>query len=184
MNISKRKFLKTSCLASMCFCGFGRLMGAENIQLNNSDGADTLTSMSKGWIKELLTNLDTNLNEEQLRLLVKSASIAHFNLLEMETKLIPFKGKLNEYIAYIEKEWGWKCHFEDGGKVLIADEAKPYCVCPLIDQESNKHLPALCYCSEGFAERMFSVVCEHPVKARIISAVLRGDDRCMYRIEL
>lgn len=42
----------------------------------------------------------------------------------------------------------------------------------------------MCYCSEGFAERMFSVVCEHQVEAVVISSVQRGDERCIYRIEL
>ena len=75
-------------------------------------------------------------------------------------------------------------HFEENEKVLIADESKPFCVCPLINKDTDKLLPAMCYCSEGFAERMFSVVCEHQVEAVVISSVQRGDERCIYRIEL
>ncbi len=53
-----------------------------------------------------------------------------------------------------------------------------------IKNARDKRLPALCYCSEGFAERMFSIVQGSPVQAIVASSVQRGDPTCVYRIEL
>ena len=66
--------------------------------------------------------------------------------------LTPFKGHLDNFIEFIEEKWGWKVSYEDSNKqVLIVDEDKPFCVCPLLQKEKEKKFPALCYCSEGFA---------------------------------
>lgn len=42
----------------------------------------------------------------------------------------------------------------------------------------------LCYCSEGFAELMFSKVVGHPVKAEVIRSIHRGAASCAYQIDI
>ncbi|HEY4786610.1 MAG TPA: hypothetical protein VIH57_11195, partial [Bacteroidales bacterium] len=67
-------------------------------------------------------------------------------------------------------------------KTLIADENKNYCVCPISQIRKDVSISAMCYCSEGFAEKMFSVVAGVPAKARVVSSIRRGDERCKYKI--
>jgi predicted hydrocarbon binding protein len=64
----------------------------------------------------------------------------------------------------------------------IADENKTKCVCPMVNKEKGVRSSILCYCSEGFAEKMFSTVVGHPVKAKVISSIHRGNNRCKYQI--
>jgi len=66
--------------------------------------------------------------------------------------------------------------------VLIADEDKNYCVCPIAVHNKEKDSSAMCYCSEGFAEKMFSLVSGMNTKAEVISAVRRGDTSCIYKV--
>jgi hypothetical protein len=68
--------------------------------------------------------------------------------------------------------------------VLIAGENKNYCLYPMINQKVGEKVPALCYCSGGFAEMKFSTVIGHKVNATVISSIHRGNDRCKYKIEL
>ena len=35
METSRRRFVKTSCLGALCFCGFGRLLGANTPALED-----------------------------------------------------------------------------------------------------------------------------------------------------
>lgn len=141
--------------------------------------------MPQQWISEILTHINNNLDEEKLRLIIKSTSKVHYQHLKMDELLAPYIGKLDDFITFIEKEWGWKIHFEDGNqKILIANENKSYCVCPLINFQSTKRHPALCFCSEGFAEQMFATVCQCKVQATVISSVQRRDAQCIYKIEL
>lgn len=184
MDTSRRDFVKRACVGAICFCGFGRIADVRIFSSENAQEVVSQDNMSRRWMLEVLNNLDKNLNEEECRRIIKSASVAHYETMKMEEMLTPYKGKPDEFIRFIEKEWGWKCHYENHKKTLLADENKSYCVCPFMEQVTNKHYSALCYCSEGFAERMFSFIFEHPVKATVISSVQRGDDKCVYRIEL
>ena len=39
METSRRRFVKTSCLGALCFCGFGRLLGANTPALEDTEEA-------------------------------------------------------------------------------------------------------------------------------------------------
>jgi hypothetical protein len=67
-------------------------------------------------------------------------------------------------------------------EIILADENKPSCVCPLL-KDAERLFPGLCYCSEGFAELMFSAVFKYPVRASVVSSIQRGDSHCVYKIE-
>ena len=185
---TRRNFLKEACISGICLCGFSSVLRSETLNTLTLPQSETINkneTMFLKWITELLENLDnSHLTESQLRQIVKSASIAHHQNLDMDTMLSPFKGKLDAFIKFIEEKWGWKVSYEDNGQVLIVDEGKPFCVCPLLRNEKDRKFPVLCYCSEGFAERMISIVRGLPVKATVISSIQRGDNKCVYRIEL
>jgi len=184
---TRRNFLKKACMSGICICGFSSIAQSMGIKVLDSipdDSTNKNEMMFLKWITELLNNLDNNLTESQLRQIVKSASIAHHQNLDMDTMLTPFKGKLDDFIKFIEEKWGWKVSYEDNKQVLIVDEDKPYCVCPILHYEKDRKYPVLCYCSEGFAERMFSIVCGFSVNATVISSIQRGFDKCIYKIEL
>ena len=54
------------------------------------------------WITGLLENLDSAyLTETLLRQIVKSASIAHHENLDMDNMLFPVKGKLEDFIKFL-----------------------------------------------------------------------------------
>lgn len=186
---TRRNFLKKACLSGACLCGFSSILRSETFNTLITSQSETTHKNEKmflKWITELLKNLENcHLTETQLRQIVKSSSIAHHQYLDMDTMLTPFKGHLDNFIEFIKEKWGWKVTYEDCEKqVLIVDENKAHCVCPLLQNEQTKKLPALCYCSEGFAERMFTIVCTHPVNATVISSIQRGNNKCIYRIVL
>lgn len=185
---TRRSFLKKACLSGVCLCGFSSILRNETLaafELPQSGISNKNEAMFLKWITGLLKNLDSShLTETQLRQIVKSASIAHHENLDMDNMLSPFKGKLEDFIKFLEEKWDWKVSYEENKQVLIVDENKPFCVCPLLQNEKDKKFPALCYCSEGFAERMFSTVCGFPVNATVISSIQRGNNKCIYRIEL
>lgn len=184
---TRRDFFKSACMSGICLCGFSSL--AQGKVMNALDALEGAPDNEGGkmflrWITEVLGNLDANLPKDEIRKIVKSASIADHISLGMDEVLAPYKGKLDEFVKFLEKEWGWKISFEDNKRVIIADEDKPVCVCPLVRNAEGRKFPALCYCSEGFAERMFSVACAKQVHATVVSSIQWGDERCVYRIEV
>ena len=187
MSISRRKFIKSTCIGATCLCGFSSIVKSETVMdaINaTQDGFNKHEVMLHRWITEVLSSMDTCLDKDALRNIVKSTSVAHHENLNMESFLSPYIGNTDQFISFLEKEWGWKISYENEKQVIIADENKSRCVCPLIKNEKDRAFPALCYCSEGFAERMFSMVYQKPVSVTVISSVQWGDPTCIYKIHI
>lgn len=183
----RRGFLKTcGCIA--CFCGFGsviKLAAKENIQGNNtaSDETDKNERFALHWITQLLKSLErNNLTDSQKRNIIKTTSLAHHDLLKVPEMVNPYIGKPEEFIEFLQNAWGWIITDDKQSRKLIIDENKPFCVCPLLKNTSGELFPVMCYCSEGFAEKMFSLVFQRPVSVSVESSVQRGDPSCIYHI--
>lgn len=187
MSLSRKDFFKTVCISGACLCGFSSLA----LSANSSESQNSTTEepnkkeiLLKAWIARILENINHELNEEETRNVMKSCALAHYDDLKMDEVLKDYVGNLEKFIAWVEESWGWKIDYNKDLKTIIADENKDYCVCPMINHQNDSKLSALCYCSEGFAEKMFSTVVGFPVSASVVSSILRGDKSCKYKIQL
>jgi hypothetical protein len=137
-----------------------------------------------GWLARLLNLIDDNLPPEAKANLLKGCALAHYQHINMEQTVAPYKGNLQEFFRFLTEEWRWKIEYDEDARVITADENKSFCVCPLVQRQIVRDSSMLCSCSEGFAERMFSAVLGQPVKARVIKSILRGDPSCVYAIQI
>jgi hypothetical protein len=135
------------------------------------------------WSKKYISQ-SVNLNcLNDFRHNIKECSCVHYSISNMEQILSAYIGKLNEFIQFIRKEWNWIITYDENEGIIIADENKNYCVCPLAKYgifDSTE----LCNCSEGFAEKMFSEIIGKPVKATVERSFLRNNESCIYRITI
>jgi len=187
MALTRKDFFKNACLAGACFCGFTSLAVQGSNRTETSDTAepdDKNLKFMQDWISTLLLNIDENAGDEECRKIMKPCAMAHYNYLEMDNVLAPYVGDMAKFTQFISNEWSWKIDYNTETGVIVADENKSYCVCPMVNKEKGIRSSILCYCSEGFAEKMFSTVAGHPVTARVISSIHRGNDRCKYEIKL
>lgn len=118
----------------------------------------------------------------QKRSLLKGCAQAHYDHLKLTELLAPYRNNPDAFVQYLESGWGWKVSHDKTTRTILADENKDHCVCPVAARLPQKGPAALCYCSEGFAEAMFSFVLGCPVSATVVSSILRGNERCVYRI--
>lgn len=185
-NNSRRSFIKKSCLAGSCACGFLSLSNVSSAQ----EQTDSNGLLMQQWISTLLKSIDDNTEASQQ--ILKNCAQVHFQHLDMETVLQPYKGNIEKFISFLEKEWGWKIEYDKNTGVLLANENKDFCVCPMVNQEKGVDSSILCYCSEGFAELMFSFVAERKVQAEVLSSIHRGNNNipihkkstCIYKVLL
>lgn len=187
MALTRKDFFKKACMAGACFCGFTSLgVNATNVQGTSGASAadDKNLKFMQDWISNLLLNVDENASEEECRKIMKPCAMAHYNFLEMDKVLAPYIGDIEKFTQFISEKWDWKIDYNHESGVMVADENKSYCVCPMVNKENGVLSSILCYCSEGFAEKMFSTVAGHPVTAMVTSSIHRGNDRCKYEIRL
>lgn len=180
--MDRKGFVRSACMAGACFCGFGAVTAgaSDGIRPVDEEG----NPVGQAWLVSLLSNMGQNMDPRQIRLIIKDSAKVHYDQLKMDELLSAYTGKLKEFTEFLEKEWGWKIDYDMKSGVLIADENKDHCVCPVIENVSNHDTSAICYCSEGFAELMFSKVAGTAVTARVALSVRRGDKSCVYRVEI
>jgi hypothetical protein len=184
--MNRKEFLKKTCLSgAACMCGFSSIALFANNNENQQSTPEPDNSkllLVQEWTNSLLSNLKEQLSEEELRRALKSCAVVHYNNLKMDKVLSQYIGQMDKFIKFLEGEWGWKVDYDKASKTLIANENKNYCVCPIVNHKAGAKPTAICYCSEGFAEKMFSTVAGVSAKATVISSIHRGDDRCKYKI--
>jgi len=181
MANSRRGFLKLACASGICSCAGTGFLRAE---VSPGDAGQEEDPMPRKWILALLPVLVSETDQVTAGRVLKGAAEAHYEHLKMAEKTSPFRGKLEDFLAYLRAEWGWKIEYVAGSDTIMIDEAKSTCVCPLVRQGVEGDLSILCNCSEGFAERLFSGVVGSPVRAEVVQSVLRGASSCQYRITL
>jgi hypothetical protein len=184
MITNRRNFIGKACLTGACFCGFTALGQVAGAKQDEATAPDPNKILMQDWIATLLLNIGNLEDEATCRKIMKGCAISHYHHLKMDDFLKPYEGNLNKFNSFIELEWGWKINYQKDTSILVADENKSYCVCPMINQEKGVKSPIHCFCSEGFAELMFSKVVGHPVTATVISSIHRGNDRCKYEIRI
>ncbi len=176
--------MKTTCLAGFCACVAEE---TTNSGMAAGDGAQTEAAkpatMPQKWIAALLPQLAEG-DREHARRLLKRCSHSHYEDLKMQETVDRYRGKLDEFLAFLRKEWGWVIDYDRNRGVIQINENKSSCVCPLVQKNAGAGLGILCYCSEGFAEKVFSEVVGSEVRAEVTESILRGAKSCRYRIDL
>lgn len=176
MSTDRRSFVKTACLAGICACAGKGTTAAQ------TDAPKPVT-MPQKWIAALLPQLAKG-DREYARRILKGCAVSHYEDLKMQTTVDRFRGKPDEFLAFLRKEWGWIIAYDRERGVIQVNENKSSCVCPLVQKSHSTDLGILCYCSEGFAEKIFSEVFGSKVHAEVVESILRGHERCKYRIDL
>ncbi|MBP1638669.1 MAG: hypothetical protein H6Q17_252 [Bacteroidetes bacterium] len=184
--MNRKDFLKKACISGVCMCGFGSIALAnktDNVDEKAFQAQTQSLALSREWISSLLLNANVELDKESARKLIKKTAEVHFKNLKMDALLAEYKGDLDRFSVFLRDKWGWKVDYDKGKGVLIADENKNSCVCPIAAvYNKKKDSSAICYCSEGFAEKMFSAVSGKHTHAEVIASVRRGDASCKYKI--
>lgn len=187
MSKTRRKeFIRSVCVAGGCLCGFGALASVpESARVEGvapQEPTDERRVMMQEWIAVMLKSVSDTTNKATQRKILKGNALVHYKSLKMDDVIGPYTGDMPKFIGFLEKEWNWKIDYDSATGVLLADENKNYCVCPMVNRDNKDVSGAICYCSEGFAELMFSKVSGRPVKAEVFSSVRRGDATCIYKV--
>lgn len=185
MTLNRKDFLNKVCLSGACLCGFGSMAFSKQAVDTDEKKFQEQTQkivLLQEWISSLLLNANIELNEESARKLIKKTAGVHYKNLEMDSLLAEYSGNLDKFIVFLREKWGWKVDYDKEKRILIADENKNYCVCPIVNYNKDTDSSAMCYCSEGFAEKMFTSVSGVQAHAEVIASVRRGDASCKYKV--
>ena len=187
MAINRKDFIKKACLTGVCTCGLAPvLLGGQGDTSVNSEDQDSANpnALQQEWIAVLLGNMDSTISESKMRELLKPCALTHYNSIGMDKITGAHAGDMDGFVSYLRSDWDWKADYDREAGIIVCDENKDHCVCPMVNRAKNNGSDAMCYCSEGFIEKMFSAVAARPVRATVDKSILRGDKSCRYIVHL
>lgn len=131
------------------------------------------------WIKELLKNLDENLDEtKRIEIMEACGEKCPFTHLTDERLLDIKKESIDEF-DFIEKlSQKWRVKIEGNNIYVVFDK----CYCPLINEDISEASKTLCYCTQGNIKKKFRLGLGRDVNVVMEKTILAGDSECRFRV--
>lgn len=136
------------------------------------------------WAACLLAGIENNCSPETKQACLERCAELHYKVNNMDQLIEKYAGNLEDFIDFLQNNYGWIVHIDNENKRLLVDENKDYCVCPIVAELQGKVSPLLCDCSAHYAGIMFSKVLERDVMAKVKRSFLRDGLSCIYEIYL
>lgn len=133
------------------------------------------------WIKELLKQLDENVDEPtRKRILGGCGEKCPFTHLPDE-KLLEIKKNSRNDLDFLDNLINqWRVVNEDGQYYVVFDR----CYCPLVNEDTDGASKTLCFCTLGNLKHKFKIGLNQDVEIDMLKSILSGDDECRFKIKL
>ena len=178
--MERKQFLKASlCLGAVCGLR-PALGGAEEPPAAPENPCAGAMAYARHWVKDLIDQADAQLSEPQRRALLEARgrSCARAGA---AARALPFKGKLDEFLADLRTHLGKDAAEREGDVVRVT---YPKCFCPLVADLQEPLSASYCYCSAGWLKEVYETVTGKPVNVVILETVKRGGQRCRFDVRL
>jgi predicted hydrocarbon binding protein len=181
--MERKEFLKNACTYGICGCvGLSFLTGssvsANTENLQSDDQPDWRIDFMQSRFRDLITILNSNLDEETLIPILNKLGAKCGN--DFAEK---YKNDPEGFFTFIKGLWADTVDFDkEKGMITVNERIRESCNCPLVKE---KEAPAiLCNCSLGTQKRIYESLFGRPVKVTLNKSVLKGDDKCSFTIQL
>ncbi len=220
--MNRKQFIKKMLQAGLCGCG--AIMGIG--QSLRSDGGRTTSQeqppveqgwiktlekrmikgsatpawrrveKSESWIKDLMDNMDSILDEEtKIKLMQECGRACFTRAFGVASEEKPTPEEAGRFLETLKVQ-GAKIQ-QEGDKTVIVhswgrDHQNPwglilgdgYCMCPVVETGPEELSPSYCYCSTGYVKESFSRALGKPVKVELLDSLKKGGKDCIFRIEV
>ncbi len=179
--MERKQFLRASlCLGAVC--GLRPVPGGaeEKPAVAPENPCAGAMAYARHWVKDLIDQADAQLSEPQRKALLEARGRSCATAGAAQ-RAAPFRGKLDEFLADLQKHMGKDAALREGDVVKVA---YPKCFCPLVADFQEPLSASYCYCSAGWLKEVYETVSGKPVSVEILETVKRGGQRCRFNVKL
>jgi hypothetical protein len=137
------------------------------------------TAFTKAWVSDLMQIMDAELDSMDVATILEAcgSACAERNSAPL---LTAYANNLDGLLAKMKELWLESVEHDAERKVItLIGRKSEKCPCP-IHPTDNAH--SFCECSNGHMKRLFSVATGSSVGVELIESVLRGGERCSWRL--
>jgi hypothetical protein len=181
MEVTRNEFLK--CCASVCSCLAlisPEPFAAETPAPNLEQLQGQLEAVRIRYAK-LVSILERNLDEPTRKRVFDSLGRECARQFRSHT-FDKYKGDIRGFLKYVEGPDGWavKTEYDERAGIIRVFDRGPHCSCPLVKEGLTSG--AQCDCTLGWQRETYSAILGLPVDAAVEESILRGGNRCVFRI--
>ena len=93
-----------------------------------------------------------------------------------------YKGNVKGFLDLIQQTWVEKAEYDEkAGTIRIVDKSRT-CSCPLVQKGLTPS--SFCDCTLGWQKETYSALLGKPVEAELEESLLRGGQKCVFRIRV
>ena len=184
--MNRKDFLK-GCVASVCscagvsLCGLDAVLGqSANPEAERSNGQLEAVRIRYAKLVEIVgKELDEPTRKRVFNSLGRECALQY-----RATTFDKYKGDLKGFLDFAQGSGGWMAkavYDERAGVIMIIDRSQS-CTCPLVKKGLTSGLQ--CECTLGWQEQTYGAILGRRVKASVGESILRGSDKCVFRIEI
>ena len=181
--MTRSDFMKC-CTAGMCSCGAVAFLPQQAAQAEPANPELESLKWRLDFVQKrfarLVEILDENVDEPVRKKIWENLGRDHAR--EYRGLTDKYKGNLEGFLDDIRGQWVEKADYDAAkGTIRIVDKS-PTCTCPLV----RNHLTprSFCDCTLGWQKEAYSAVTGRPVEVSLEESILRGGQKCVFRIQI
>ncbi len=180
--MNRTEFIK--CTVGMCSCAALAFLPPESAQAKSgnseTDALKWKLEAIHARFAKLISILNQNLDEPTKKRVFES--LGRECAKQYSSLTDKYKGDIKGFLSYIQSQWVEKAeHDEMAGSIRITDKSRT-CTCPFVQQGLTPG--DFCSCTLGWQKETYSKILGKPVEAELEESLLRGGNRCVYRIRV
>jgi len=181
--MNRNEFMKC-CTAGLCSCAAAALLPAPTAQADSGnpelDRLRWQVEFTQKRFARLIELLNEHVDEATRKQIFETLGRDHGREYRFLTD--KYQGKVQGFLDDIGKQWVEKTEYDAAkGTIRIVDKS-PTCTCPLVKMDLTP--PSFCDCTLGWQKEVYSAVAGRPVEASVEESLLRGGNRCVFRIQI
>jgi hypothetical protein len=182
--MDRKDFFKKTCQLGMCSCAGLMFFSENNILASTSDDEpkeDWRIGFMQKRFAQFIDIIDKNTDVETRDKIIEE--LGRFCSKENEAQFSEYIGNVDKFLEYTQSKWVEKAEFnKEQNVILVTDKKRDSCFCPLVkDKFMSKDF---CNCSKGWQKQTFEMLLGKAVEVEILSSILRGSDRCSFKISI
>jgi predicted hydrocarbon binding protein len=184
--MNKREFLKKTACAGICSCvaipissmGPGAAGDEECHEIRDLNRRlEWRLNHAKRQFCTLLNRIESEIPEETRRTILEDMGRNCARSLGWAER---YKGDPEGFFQHMFRHSGEKLSFDKTGRTITIVTRDRDCDCPVVD--SSKAPAYYCDCSLGWQKETYETILGKPVEVSVVESVLRGSDKCVFKV--
>jgi len=152
--------------------------------LEGSEQITTATGPTKKarWVIGAMERMEALVDEGTRINIMEGCNCAKEGRIQKGKELLKKARDLDEFVEMLEQAHIVGSRLERKGDVIYSYYNR--CYCGLVNKSQEKIPLTYCYCSQGYARKVFEGIFEKPIRVELLQSVVNGAPECKFAIYL